>query len=93
MAIDQPAPSPLGVSDDRAAALCRDWMVHLGAGDTVVASGTVRTVCDLFSSHYLAWVDNKRGNLESAMVMRAAMVAEWCGVRKGRRSESLPPES
>lgn len=79
MSTDQPLIEPLGVSDDRAVILCRDWMVHLGAADTIVASGSVRSICDLFSSHYLAWVDNGRGNLEADTVLRAAGVASSDG--------------
>ena len=70
---------PLGVSDDGAIVLCRDWMVHLGAADTVVAAGPVRAVCDLFSSRYLGWVDNGRGSLEVEAVRRAAEVADKDG--------------
>jgi hypothetical protein len=66
---------PLGVSDEGAVILCRDWMRHLGATDTIAAVGESRTVCDLFSSRYLAWVDNHRGNLEIDRVARAAYVA------------------
>lgn len=79
MVIEEPEPMPLGVSDDGAVALCRHWMVHLGAADTVVASETVRAVCDLFSSRYLAWVDNGRGSLEVEAVLRAAEVASSDG--------------
>ena len=70
---------PLGVSDDGAIRLCRDWMLHLGAVDTVVATGSVRAVCDLFSRRYLAWVDNGRGNLGSDAVLHAAAVASGDG--------------
>lgn len=75
MVSEPPDARPLGVSDDRAVELCRDWMVHLGASDTVVATGTARDVCDLFSRRYLVWVDNTRGNLESHKVLFAAAVA------------------
>lgn len=50
-------------------------MVHLGASDTVVADVSTRAVCDLFSARYIAWVDNGRGNLDVAPVLRAAQVA------------------
>jgi putative intracellular protease/amidase len=50
-------------------------MIYLGAGDVVVAQGEVRRVCDLYSSHFLAWVDNRRQNLEVAVVQNAANVA------------------
>lgn len=76
---DPPPAMPLGVSDAGAIQLCRDWMVHLGASDTVVASGSVRTVCDLFSRQYLAWVDNGRSNLEAAVVDHAVRVASSDG--------------
>lgn len=66
---------PLGVSDEGAIVLCRDWMWHLGATDTIVTVGASRTVCDLLSNRYLAWVDNHRGNLEIDRVTRAAYVA------------------
>jgi hypothetical protein len=39
----------------------------------------VRDVCDLFSSRYLAWVDNGRANLESHVVLHAAQVASSDG--------------
>lgn len=78
---DAPGPMPLGVSDEGSIALCRAWMFHLGASDTVIASGQAREVCDLFSSCYLAWVDNQRGNLESQAVERAAMLASNDGRR------------
>ena len=50
-------------------------MIYLGATDAVAASGATREICDLFSNRYLAWVDNKRGNLEGDLVARAVMVA------------------
>lgn len=81
VATEEPLPMPLGVSDNQAVALCRDWMVHLGAADTVVASGSVRDTCDLFSSRYLAWVDNGRASLESNAVIHAARVASNDGRR------------
>lgn len=39
--------------------------------DTVVATGAVRQVCDLYSAHYLGWVDNQGRNLEVDVVERA----------------------
>lgn len=79
MASEEPKPIPLGISADGAVVLCRDWMVHLGAIDTVVTSGPAQAVCDLFSSRYLAWVDNGRGSLEVDAVLRAASVASTDG--------------
>lgn len=50
-------------------------MIHLGAEDTVVAHGGGDNVCDLYSSRFLAWVDNRQHNLDTAMVERAARTA------------------
>lgn len=69
-----PKPTPLGVSDDGAILLCRDWMVHLGATDTMVAKGPTQAICDLYSSRYIAWVQNAYGNLDVDPIMRAAQV-------------------
>lgn len=63
------------MSDQGAILLCRDWMVHLGATDTVVAEGPAREVCDLFSRRYIAWVHNERGNLDVEPIQRAAEAA------------------
>ncbi|WP_370055985.1 hypothetical protein [Leifsonia sp. EB41] len=79
MDIEEPDARSLGVSDEEAVSLCRDWMLHLGALDTVVASGESRDICDLFSGRYLAWVDNTRGNLDGEKVMFAAGVASRDG--------------
>lgn len=75
----EPPPVPLGVSDEQAVGLCRDWMVHLGAADTVQASGEARNACDLYSRRYLVWVSNRRGNLEEDPVVRASRVASSDG--------------
>jgi hypothetical protein len=56
-------------------------MVYLGAVDTVMASGEVRQMCDLYSARYLGWVDNRRGNLDVDVVERAADVAATDGRR------------
>ena len=56
-------------------------MAHLGAVDATIASGRARDVCDIFSSHYLAWVDNSRASLDSEAVIRAARVAYSDGRR------------
>lgn len=54
-------------------------MVYLGAVDTVAASGDVRQVCDLYSSRFLAWVNNQRGNLGLGVVERAVGIASRDG--------------
>lgn len=69
------------MSDQEAIPLCRDWMIFLGATDTVAATGAVRQVCDLYSSHYIAWVDNRRGNLDIDAVEKAATVRAADGRR------------
>jgi hypothetical protein len=78
---EEPAPRPFGVSDEEALELCREWMIYLGAPDTVVAVGVARESCDLYSSHYIGWVDNARGNLDVDAVERAAMLAAADGRR------------
>lgn len=50
-------------------------MVYLGAGQTMLTVGAGRQVCDLYSSAHLAWVYNRRGNLEDEYVERAAASA------------------
>lgn len=50
-------------------------MVFLGASDTVAAQGAARQFCDLYSSRYLGWVDNGRGNLDVGSVEQAASYA------------------
>lgn len=47
-------------------------MIYLGATDSVVSTGIARNSCDLYSSHYLCWVDNGRGNLDVDVVETAA---------------------
>lgn len=79
MQTEMPAPRPSGVSLDGAIALCREWMVHLGAADTRVTIGPAREICDLFSGRYLAWVDNSRANLAEDLVIRASHVASSDG--------------
>lgn len=76
---EEPAPRPSGVSDDEAIELCREWMVFLGAYDTVVSQGSARGSCDLYSSRYIAWVDNGRGNLDVNAVETAARLAATDG--------------
>lgn len=50
-------------------------MVYLGAADTVVSREEARASCDLYSSRYLVWVDNGRGNLDVNAVEKAATLA------------------
>lgn len=71
----EPEPRPFGVSAEEAVELCREWMIYLGASDAVVAVGAARAACDLYSSRYLGWVDNGRGNLDVTSVERAASYA------------------
>lgn len=54
-------------------------MIYLGAFDTVSATNTARNVCDLYSSRFLAWVDNRRGNLGLDVVERAGVIASGDG--------------
>ena len=56
-------------------------MLYLGAADATVATGDSRQACDLFSSDYLGWVDNNRGNVEVELVERAAAVVAADGRR------------
>ena len=74
-----PEPKPWGVTEEEAVDLCRDWMVYLGAEDTVAASGEARAACSLYSSRFLAWVDNRQRNLDVEMVERAASVSSADG--------------
>ena len=75
VSIEPPSPRSFGVSDEEAVELCREWMIDLGATDTVVAIGALRQLCDLYSARYLAWVDNRRGNLDVDPVDAAAALA------------------
>jgi hypothetical protein len=50
-------------------------MIYLGAADAVAAEGGARQVCDLYSSRFLAWVDNRRQNLDVDVVQNAANIA------------------
>jgi predicted RecB family endonuclease len=56
-------------------------MVYLGAADAVEAKGDERLVCDIYSATYVAWVDNRRGNLGLDVVDRAAAAAAADGRR------------
>ena len=46
-------------------------MVYLGEVDTVAAVGDASAICDLYSSRYVALVDNHRGNIGVPLVERA----------------------
>lgn len=81
VSVQTPAPRPLGVSDVEAVELCREWMVYLGAADSVAISVDVNQLCDLYSTHYLAWVDNRQQNLSTGLVERAARVCAGDGRR------------
>lgn len=74
-----PSPRPWGVSDAEAIELCREWMVHLGASDARATEETALDVCDLYSSHFLGWVENRRGNLDVDPVERAAATSAGDG--------------
>ena len=56
-------------------------MVFLGEQDAVIAEGPAAEVCDLYSSRYVALVDNHRGNIEVPLVQRAIALAESDGRR------------
>lgn len=72
---------PYGASYVEAVRLCREWMIYLGAVDTLPATGAAAAVCDLYSRDFVAWVDNRRGNLDVDVVERAARVAASDGRR------------
>jgi hypothetical protein len=72
---------PYGVSGSDAVDVCRDWMIYLGATDAVSTAEDSRLVCDIYSRSYLAWVDNRRGNLDVDVVERAAATAAADGRR------------
>lgn len=79
VAIESPLPIPAGVAGAGAIELCRRWMIYLGAVDCVVASGNSRDACDMFSRRFIAWVDNRRGNLEPDVVGRAVEISRANG--------------
>ncbi|MGN6127461.1 MAG: hypothetical protein ACTHON_12890 [Humibacter sp.] len=56
-------------------------MVYLGEGDTVIASGDAAAVCDLYSSRYVALVENRIGNIEVPLVQRAIALSASDGRR------------
>lgn len=78
---EPPKPRAWKASDRDAVQLCQEWMVYLGAVDTVAAAGAVKEVCDLYSTRFLAWVDNRQKNLEVETVLRAAGIAGSDGRR------------
>ncbi|GAB3388484.1 hypothetical protein GCM10027568_09540 [Humibacter soli] len=76
-----PRPRPIGFSDDSAVQFCREWMVYLGEVDTVAAAGEAAAVCDLYSSRYVALVENRIGNIDEPLVGRAAALVASDGRR------------
>lgn len=56
-------------------------MIYLGEADTVAALGADSTVCDLFSSRYVALVDNGRCNIGLPIVDRVATLVASDGRR------------
>lgn len=72
---EPPLPRPHGVSGQAAVELCREWMVYLGAANTIVATGPAKGFCDLYSDRHLAWVRDQRENLDVEPVNRAANTA------------------
>lgn len=54
-------------------------MIYLGASDATVARSATRAVCDVYSSRYLAWVDNRRRNLDIGLVNRVNEVSRADG--------------
>ena len=49
--------------------------MFLGAVDTVAVSLEARGPCDLYSSRFLGWVKNGRGNVDVEAIERAAFVS------------------
>jgi hypothetical protein len=56
-------------------------MIYLGEVDTVAAVGEASEICDLYSSRYVALVDNHRGNIGLPVVDRAAALVASDGRR------------
>lgn len=54
-------------------------MVYLGATDTVTSRADSESFCDLYSTRYLAWVRDERGNLDIEPIERAALIASRDG--------------
>lgn len=68
-----------GATGMAAVEICHQWMLRLGATDTVISRGEEADVCDLYSTRYLAWVESRRGNLDPQVVERAAAVSSSDG--------------
>ncbi|MGA0567332.1 hypothetical protein ACO2Q7_08380 [Rathayibacter sp. KR2-224] len=77
----RPRPRPVGSSHWAAVEFCREWMVYLGEEDTVVAQGATGAICELYSSRYVALVENRTGNIEVPLVQRAVVLATSDGRR------------
>ena len=77
---ERPRPRPVGSSQTAAVEFCREWMVYLGETDTVIAAGDA-AVCDLYSSRYVALVENRIGNIEVPLVQRAVTLSASDGRR------------
>lgn len=56
-------------------------MLYLGALDTVLSEGAARDFCDLYSSVFIGWVDNGRGNVDVDAVEKVAGLAATDGRR------------
>lgn len=77
---EKPAPRPRqGATDPEAIEMCAQWMRYLGAVDTVSADPSGSVPCDLYSSRYLGWVDNNRGNVGQELVDKVADVTRLDG--------------
>ena len=77
----RPRPRPVGSSQPAAVEFCREWMVYLGEQNTVVAQGATAAICNLYSSRYVALVENRIGNIEVPLVQRAVTVSRSDGRR------------
>ena len=56
-------------------------MVYLGEADTVESVGAATAICDLYSSRYVALVDNRRGNIGLPLIYKAAALVAADGRR------------
>lgn len=81
--VEQQPPEPRAweAPGEEAVELCREWMIFLGATETVVASGDARRVCDLYCDRYVAWVHEVGANLNIDVVQRAASLGAFDGRR------------
>ena len=77
----RPRPCPVGSSQSAAVEFCREWMMYLGEADTVIATGAAAEICDLYSSRYVALVENRIGNIEVPLVQRAIALSASDGRR------------